>query len=163
MSIRTITVMQPYASFIIHGDDSGDRKDVENRTWPTNHRGPLLIHAGVGQRYIRTRGFNIARASEFVFGAIVGVVDVTECFGLITHLDALRGPRPDDLRWADGPWCWRLANPRPLAKPVPCKGRLGLWTPDAETMRAVMEQIGDGRFDVRRDTMTVVQPEGGKA
>jgi hypothetical protein len=30
-------------------------------------------------------------------------------------------------------------------------------------MRAVMEQIGDGRFDVRRDTMTVIRPEGGKA
>jgi len=34
--------------------------------------------------------------------------------------------------WAEGPWCWLLADPRPLAVPVPYRGRQGLFdVPDA--------------------------------
>jgi ASCH domain len=36
-----LTVRQPWAWAIIHGG-----KDVENRSWRTKYRGPLLIHAG---------------------------------------------------------------------------------------------------------------------
>jgi hypothetical protein len=38
--VETLSVRQPYASFICNG-----LKDVENRTYKTNHRGRLLIHA----------------------------------------------------------------------------------------------------------------------
>lgn len=145
MSIKALTIQQPYAHYIIHGDESGDRKDVENRTWPTKYRGPLLIHAGVGRDYVRRGGKTVR--PEWVFGAIVGIVEVTECFGLLARMGVTMYrqavlAKPHDLRWAEGPWCWRLADPRPLAEPVPCKGKLGLWAPDAETMRAVMEQLG---------------------
>ena len=36
-----LTVRQPWAWAIIQVG-----KDVENRSWPTKHRGPLLIHVG---------------------------------------------------------------------------------------------------------------------
>lgn len=36
-----------------------------------------------------------------------------------------------------------LANPRPLARPIPAKGRLGLWRPDAALEAAIREQIGE--------------------
>ena len=39
--VRVLTVRQPWAWAIIQGG-----KDVENRSGPTKHRGPLLIHAG---------------------------------------------------------------------------------------------------------------------
>ena len=29
--------------------------------------------------------------------------------------------------WQPGRWAWRLANPEPLAEPVPCKGRQGVF------------------------------------
>ena len=34
--------------------------------------------------------------------------------------------------WASGPYCWLLENVRPLANPIPAKGRLGLWNADLE-------------------------------
>ena len=37
----TLAVRQPWAWAIAHTD-----KDVENRSWATRHRGPILIHAG---------------------------------------------------------------------------------------------------------------------
>jgi len=30
-------------------------------------------------------------------------------------------------KWFSGPLGWMLRNPRPLPRPIPCAGRLGLW------------------------------------
>lgn len=40
-NVKVITVHQPFASLIVAGF-----KDVENRSWGTEYRGPLYIHAG---------------------------------------------------------------------------------------------------------------------
>ncbi|MCL2374741.1 MAG: ASCH domain-containing protein [Treponema sp.] len=40
MLVKTLSVRQPFASLICHGV-----KAVENRTWKTDYRGRLLIHA----------------------------------------------------------------------------------------------------------------------
>jgi ASCH domain len=38
--MKIISIRQPWAGLIVSG-----LKDVENRTWPTRYRGPILIHA----------------------------------------------------------------------------------------------------------------------
>jgi hypothetical protein len=38
--MKIISIRQPWASLIVSGI-----KDIENRTWPTRYRGPVLIHA----------------------------------------------------------------------------------------------------------------------
>ena len=40
-TLSCLTVRQPWAWLLTHGV-----KPVENRTWKTSYRGPLLIHAG---------------------------------------------------------------------------------------------------------------------
>ncbi|WP_374192891.1 hypothetical protein [Nocardioides sp. SYSU D00065] len=37
-----------------------------------------------------------------------------------------------------------LEHPRPLEVPIPAKGRLGLWTPDAELLDRIREQVPAG-------------------
>jgi len=39
-SLRALSLRQPWAWLVTNGS-----KDIENRSWHTNHRGPLLIHA----------------------------------------------------------------------------------------------------------------------
>ena len=39
--MKAISIRQPWAWLVVHG-----YKDVDNRTWATKHRGPILIHAG---------------------------------------------------------------------------------------------------------------------
>ena len=39
--MKALSIKQPWAWAIIHAG-----KNVENRTWATSYRGPLLIHAG---------------------------------------------------------------------------------------------------------------------
>ena len=31
--------------------------------------------------------------------------------------------------WLPGNWAWQLADPQPLAEPIPAKGKQGVWTP----------------------------------
>ncbi len=41
--MKALSIRQPWAWLIAHG-----YKDIENRKWSTNYRGPLLIHAAKG-------------------------------------------------------------------------------------------------------------------
>ena len=42
-NLKVIVVRQPWAWLIVNGF-----KDIENRSWKTRHRGPLLIQASAG-------------------------------------------------------------------------------------------------------------------
>ncbi len=151
--MRALTVQQPWAWAIVHGG-----KDVENRTQAWGYRGPLAIHAGarVSERGVEMvprligaqsllLGADVARevmaAEAQLQGAIIGVVDLVEI-------------HPAELgatcsAWAESSYAEHggrtrrdvvhlvLANARPLQEPIPCKGRLGLWTPPAD----VLEQL----------------------
>ena len=67
--MKALTIKQPWASLIIYGD-----KDVENRSWPTSYRGPLLIHAGKG--YDVNGDQYIDAPIPLEAGGIIGQVDL---------------------------------------------------------------------------------------
>ena len=118
--MKILSVQQPWAWAILHAG-----KNVENRTWPTKYRGPLLIHAGVSKARLGDFGEGEPDRSLLAFGAIVGVVELVDCLPLDQLPEDLRG------RFASGPWCWILANPRPFTTPITCKGQVGLFNPPA--------------------------------
>lgn len=100
-------------------------KDVENRGRRTTHRGLLLIHASAVSapadydRAERHSPYSPPLPPELVHGALLGTVRVIGC---VQDADSY-------TRWAEpGCWHWLLADPQPFAVPIPCKGRLGLWT-----------------------------------
>ena len=97
--MKALTVLQPWAWAIIHGP-----KRIENRTWRTNYRGPLAIHAGLSRRMLCVTLNNgmIVPEDALVFGALLGVVDLVDCVSLA---DAPPDP------FAEGPYCWLLENP----------------------------------------------------
>ncbi len=114
-----LSIRQPWAWAILEG-----HKRVENRTWRTHYRGPLLVHAGRSKQSVR-EGLEVCHLhadtpdeGDLVFGAILGRVDVVDCV-------PIEDLEPDP--WACGPWCLVLANPEPFAEPIPWKGTLGLF------------------------------------
>jgi hypothetical protein len=144
--MRALTVQQPWAWAIVHGG-----KVVENRTQAWGYRGPLAIHAGLA-RFVQN---NLASAThraahgsdvptEIKFGAIIGVADLVDVHVSWQDND---GPCCDSLwaQFAVGPTKpvvhLALESPRPLRSPIPAKGRLGLWTPDADLDAAIREQV----------------------
>jgi hypothetical protein len=106
---RAVTIRQPWASLIIAGI-----KDVENRTWKTNFRGTLAVHAGSGTDRDAMNEHGHLTGS-YPAGAIIGTVELVAC---ITDSPSA---------WAmQGHYHWILANPRPCA-PVQVAGALSLW------------------------------------
>ena len=155
--MRILTVRQPWAWAIIHGG-----KDIENRVRNIAgaYRGPVAIHAAKTynhEEWVRFGRANIGaycRALDtrdsLTAAAIIGVVDLVD-----VHVarPAASGRLVD---WAEhtkpgelcSPWAeWDayhlvLANPRPLAEPIPYKGALGLRRLDDDTTARVLAQIG---------------------
>lgn len=117
--IKCLSIRQPYAGLIIH-----EGKDIENRLWATNYRGPLLVHAGlkpfVGARCLLDH--------RMPFGGIVGIVDVVDC---VTESPS---------EWFCGPYGFVLENPRPLLF-MPCKGKLRFFSPP-ESIHAALAEAG---------------------
>lgn len=129
-----LSVTRPWSTWLAHGI-----KDIENRVWQTNHRGPLWIHAAkswdddaldfaeeiLGDWVIEDDRFS-ARAADHP----TGIIALVELVNVVPHKG--RGS------CLCGPWAaydqhhWRIANPRPLAEPVEARGRLNLWWPDSE-------------------------------
>ena len=129
---RALTIDAYWAWAIIHGG-----KCIENRTWRTNYRGELWIHAG---RTTRRDDDAIAwlkqhapealpdsDAIDSIRGTVCGRCRLVDCF------DIQDAPTS---KWAAGPVCWLLGSIEPVTPPVPLLGRQGLWTlPDDASRR----------------------------
>lgn len=67
-----------------------------------------------------------------------------ECIRLADRVTQSWQITEQELAFGDysaGRFAWLLADVRALPEPVPCRGALGLWTPDAATMDAVRRQV----------------------
>lgn len=120
--MKCLSIRQPWASLIVAGS-----KDVENRTWPTKYRGPVLIHAALTADISSISlpdGVLNRSITELPRGVIIGQATIVNC--VRNH------PSP----WAGiGAWHWVLANAKAFDRPVPYPGRLGLFDapePDGE-------------------------------
>jgi hypothetical protein len=116
---HAISIRQPWAWAIIHAG-----KDIENRNWSTNFRGPVCIHASRGmtkREYLEFEGlygfdprWTIPEPDSLQFGGIIGVATITDC--------VLRHPSP----WFFGRWGFVLANAQPVDF-VEMRGELGIF------------------------------------
>lgn len=132
--MKALSLRQPWTWLVATGI-----KDVENRTWKTNFRGRILIHAGksfdtkvqgVNEKWIRmllTPDELVKyENADFVRGVIIGEVTITDC--RFRH-----GDMNDNLfsRWAViGLYGFVLADPILYEYPVICSGRLGFFEPE---------------------------------
>ncbi len=114
--MRALSIQQPWAWLIVNG-----HKWVENRDWPTNVRGPILVHAGKkfdldGYEWVRGAFPSIALPTPDAFdrGGIVGECVVSGC---VTESDSA---------WFFGAYGFTLTDARPLPF-TPMRGQLGFF------------------------------------
>lgn len=141
--MKALTICQPYAHLICVTRE----KRVENRTWPTRYRGPLLIHAGKNREWLhiepgadKDAEYGI-RVADMTFGAIIGAATLFDCVN-IESIDT--GQHSERLPWlrehehTEGPWCWVLTNRVIFDEPVPWKGAQGLFeVPESAVQRQI--------------------------
>jgi hypothetical protein len=136
-AMKALTICQPFAHYIATGE-----KRVENRCWPTNYRGPLVIHAGKNiARYFNDLALP---RDHYVWGGFVAVADLVGCL----HIDDIRNffVAPEfcwvpEHRHTEGPWCFILDNIRPLRKPIKKGGHQKLWDVEEPFLSRILEQI----------------------
>ncbi len=132
--MKALSIQQPWAWAILYAG-----KRVENRTWHSRYRGPVLIHAGlkVDKDSIEDLALEIAAVPEprpiAYRGGIVGTATVVDC----VRSDAVPVGQEG---WANGPWCFVLDDVRPLEKPIPLKGALGFFDVPLEVLDALRHQ-----------------------
>lgn len=100
--MKAITIQQPWISLILDG-----HKTDELRSWRTNHRGILLLHAAkrADPKLLGEFGYHDAPR-----GAILGHATIIGC-------------RPHH----EEGYAWALVTPQRFARPIPWRGMLFLF------------------------------------
>lgn len=131
--MKALSVRQPWAWLICRPDLNnilarraaearGELKDVENRSWYTNERGGVFVHASTkidfeAYAWVKERfpDITIPPHHELEVGGIVGRTIIRGCV------------QPCDSPWyIPGQWAFRLEASEPL--PLhPCRGQLGFF------------------------------------
>jgi hypothetical protein len=122
--MKVLTIKQPWAGLIIEG-----YKKYEFRSWKTNYRGKILIHAGLSKDKDVLSRFNEYNL-EYVYGAIIGEAEITDCIKVDEIFNKeLRCINP--LVYKESgyveKWAWKLENVKKYDNPIYIKGKLGLW------------------------------------
>lgn len=125
--MKAITIKQPWVDLILR-----EGKDIENRTWYTKYRGPILIHSS-------KKGFRMSNPnSVLTLDQYNSVRDIPNLIcnpgaegsicGMATIVDCIKDSKSV---WAEsGCYHWVLENPVELMTPVYWKGGLSLWNVD---------------------------------
>jgi len=122
--MKTLTIKQPWASLIVDG-----YKKYEFRSWKTNYRGKILIHAGLSlekDMMERFKDYNL----DCTLGAIIGEAELVDCILVdekfnqeLRNIDPIVYGRSNHVE----NYAWKLINIKKYDEPIFIKGKLGLW------------------------------------
>lgn len=146
--MKALTLTQPWASLVAIG-----AKRIETRSWATNYRGPLAIHAAKGlpneakvlflctpfHEVLTKAGFQIShmlmappkgiQPHNLPLAAVVATCKLSDCLPteeVFRQYGATRYER-EFGDYTPGRWAWVLSNIVALPAPIPARGALGLW------------------------------------
>ncbi len=120
--MKVLTIKEPYASLIVN-----NYKKYEFRTWKTNYRGPIYIHAS------KVPDKNISKFKKYNLnyknGYIIAKVNITDCILVDEKMDKYL-KELDNVVYSNNYidcYAWKIENVEILKTPIPIIGKLGLW------------------------------------
>lgn len=130
--MKALSIRQPWVHAILR-----EGKTVENRSWTTNYRGWLAIHAsGQPRRDVSfPRGIHVPDLDTLDYSAICGVARIVD---VVTKSRSKWFWRPDDGSINYG---WVLDNVTALPTPIQCDGALRLWEVPGNVVRRIERQL----------------------
>lgn len=140
--MKGLTLLEPWASMMAMG-----YKRIETRSWSTEYRGEVAIHASAGKKSCRN-AFDVAKifvearmtvpdgwpteAWQYPLGKVIAVgrlIDVTEM--TVDIINRVSDRERAFGIWKPGRFAWLVTSVRKIEH-VPWKGALGLWNVPAE-------------------------------
>lgn len=158
-TIKCISIKQPWAWLIANGF-----KDIENRDWETDYRGPLLIHAGkevdkdyfIGDEiyfdFFEQFGSEVVDAlprykRDYALGSIVGQADLVDVV------------QESESQWFCGTYGFVLGNARPIG-PIPYRGALKLFDVPRSIIEQARQSIPETRESLEPERIIICQRSG---
>ena len=123
--MKALTIKQPWATLIMQGD-----KRFEFRSWKTNFRGDVLIHAGKGldkEAVIRLKKY---LPDELPMGKILGKVTITDCVPMSDEFAKMLSKENSDIYTShsfSNNYGFKIENVEVFDTPIDAKGQLGFW------------------------------------
>ena len=122
--MKVLTIKEPWATLIIDG-----YKKYEFRSWKTNYRGKILIHAGKSCEKNNINKFKNYNLS-FSNGEIIGEAYITDCIKVTEELDKKLNEIDPHVYGNSNhidKYAWKLEKVKKYNKTIKINGKLGLW------------------------------------
>lgn len=122
---KALSIWQPYASMIM-----GYMKVYETRSWTTDYRGRLYIHASkkVSKEDLGKHEDCVRLLEPLTYGAVLGYVELVN----IQPAWFVKRRTKNDIElyrgdFSDGRYAWVLHDPVLFKEPLPYRGQQGLF------------------------------------
>ena len=124
--MKVITLKQPWATLVAIGI-----KKYEFRSWKTNYRGKVLIHAGAGIDKEAMKQFKNMNL-DFPSKRIIAEVEIVDCLELDDNLNKSIISENNiayGSKYRTG-YAWKLDNVKKIKSDKQINGKLGFWNID---------------------------------
>ena len=124
--MKVLSIKEPFATLI-----KDQVKIYETRSWKTNYRGEIYIHASLSlsksenaetaKKYLKT---------EIKPGYILCKCELVDCIPMTKEfIDYINNSTEEAKygKYSEGRFAWKLKVIEVLNKPISAKGKLGIW------------------------------------
>jgi len=124
--MKVLSIKEPFATLIKDGV-----KIYETRSWKTNYRGEIYIHASLSlSKSERVESANKYLKSEIKPGFILCKCELVDCIPMTDEFIKYINKETSEYDYglySEGRYAWKLRVLEVLEKPIPAKGKLGIW------------------------------------
>jgi len=151
-AVKALTLWQPWASLVAIG-----AKRIETRSWSTNYRGPLAIHAARSTKGHEAWLHEPFRSTLEAYGyrvpfnaphmSVVAICELVDILPTEDVRDVIASSERAFGNYEAGRYAWLLQNVHRLGVPIRAKGAQGLWTWDFSDEADTILRLVDGGTD----------------
>lgn len=128
--MKVLSLTEPFATLI-----KEKKKLVETRSWKTNYRGELYIHASLTKipksSLERKELMSLVEEKEMNFGYIICKCKLVDCIYMTKeYVENMKKNNHQEYicgKYEVGRYAWILENITPLEHPIKAKGQLNVW------------------------------------
>ena len=141
--MRALSIRMPWAYLCARGI-----KTIENRTWDTQYRSRFYIHAGQKFEKAALQDWRLKSKENGGLLDTQTIVHIAWLImlwdrgvsGIIGEATLVKVITKSDNPWLEGPFGFCLADAKLYKYIIPCKGRLGFFTPELGQGRISLEE-----------------------
>lgn len=127
--MKVVSIIEPWASLI-----KEKVKYIETRSWKTNYRGKIYIHASLKKVPKKDERINnlitLLKDKDFKYGHIIAEATLVDCIYMDEEfISKIKNNNQEYIcgEYSIGRYAWVLEDIKELSKPITAKGSLGIW------------------------------------